>query len=182
MDSEVPAMNAPMKLLRLAVLILALAQGAFAAETFPGLKSILTPEEWERARLDRLSPDELGVIDAALIRHLLSKEAAHEAQIGALRQTAEKTTEERKRSMLERFGLPVFGEGDWRDLPPLKAKVVAWAGGNRFKLDNGQVWEGAVPIPYELTGKDIEIQARPMGQFALIVEGANTTIRVMRLK
>lgn len=182
MDSEVRAMNVSMKLLRLVVLILALAQGAFAAEKFPGLKSILTPEEWERARLDRLSPDEIGVIDAALIRHLAGKQAAHEEQIGAMRQTVDEMSEERKRGVLQRFGLPVFGDTNWRDLPPLKAKVVAWAGGNRFKLDNGQVWEGAGPIPYELVGKDIEIQARPMGQFALIVEGANTTLRVMRLR
>jgi len=182
MDSEVRAMSIPMKLLRISVLFLALATGAFAAEKFPGLKSILTPEEWARARLDRLSPDEIGVIDAALIRHLAGKQAAHEAQIGAMRQTVDEMSEERKRSLLQRFGLPVFGEADWREMPPLKAKVVEWAGGNRFKLDNGQVWEGAVPIPYELPGKEIEIQARPMGQFALIVEGANTTIRVMRLR
>lgn len=175
-------MNVSMKLLRLAVVILALAQGAIAAEKFPDLKSLLTPEEWARARLDRLTPDELGVIDAALIRHFSSTQVAHEAQIGEMRQSVDKLTEERKRGVLQRFGLPVFGDADWRELPPLKAKVVAWSGGNRFELDNGQVWEGSEPITYELPGKDIEIHARPMGQFALIVEGANTTIRVMRLR
>lgn len=182
MDSEVNAMNIPMRLLRIAVLILALAQGAFAVEKFPGLKSVLTPEEWQRAHLDRLSPDEIGVIDAALIRHLAGRQAEHEAQIGAMRQDVDKLTEEKKRGLLQRFGLPVFGDADWRDLPPLRAKVVAWAGGNRFKLDNGQVWEGSEPITHDLPGKDVEIHARPHGQFALIVEGANTTIRVMRLR
>ncbi|HUG11608.1 MAG TPA: hypothetical protein VMM36_11370 [Opitutaceae bacterium] len=171
-----------MKMLRLAVFILALAQCAFAAEKFPGLKSVLTPEEWQRARLDRLTPDELGVIDAALIRHFLSGQAATEAKIGAMRQTVNEMTEERKRGLLQRFGLPVFGDSDWRNLPPLNAKVVSWAGGNRFKLDNDQVWEGVDSIPYELVGKQIEIQARPMGQYALIVEGANTTLRVFRLR
>ena len=67
-------------------------------------------------------------------------------------------------------------------MPPLKAKVTKWEGGNRFHLDNGQVWEGFEPITYELVGKDIAIQARPHGQFALSVEGLNTTLRVMRLR
>lgn len=171
-----------MKPLRLAVLILALAQAASAAESFPGLKSVLTPEEWQRARLDRLTADELGVIDAALIRHYKGTQAVHEAQVVALRQSVAQVDEDRKRSLLQKFGLPVFGETDWRDMPPLQAKVVSWAGGNRFKLDNGQVWEGIDPIAYELVNKNIEIQARPMGAYALVVEGTNTTIRVMRIR
>jgi len=182
METKVRAMNVVMKPLRIALLFLALAPGAFAAETFPGLKSVLTPEEWARARLDRLSPDELGVIDAALIRHFKGSQAAHEAQIVEMRQSVTQLTEEKKRGIMQRFGLPVFGDSDWREMPPLKAKVAAWAGSNRFQLDNGQVWEGNEPIVYELVGKQVEIQARPMGQFALVVEGANTTIRVFRLR
>jgi hypothetical protein len=182
MARRVRAKNIPMKTLRIAVLLFAFAQAMAAAETFPGLKSVLTPDEWQRARLDRLTPDELGVIDAALIRHFLSTQAANEAKIGAMRQSVDEMTEERKRGLLQRFGLPVFGDDDWRNLPPLKAKVVAWAGGNRFKLENGQVWEGVDSIPYELVDKQIEIQARPMGQYALIVEGANTTLRVFRIR
>ncbi|MEI7799613.1 MAG: hypothetical protein WCI28_05430, partial [Opitutaceae bacterium] len=49
-------------------LCLFLAVACSAAEKFPGLQAVLTPAEWQRAGLDRLSPDELGVIDAALIR------------------------------------------------------------------------------------------------------------------
>jgi hypothetical protein len=175
-------MNTAMKPLRIALLILALVPGAFATEAFPGLKSVLTPEEWARARLDRLSPDELGVIDAALIRHFKGTQVAHEAKIVEMRQSVTELSEERKRGIMQRFGLPVFGDSDWRTMPPLKGKVVAWAGGNRFKLDNEQVWEGVDPIVYELVGKQVEIHARPMGQYALIVEGANTTIRVFRLR
>lgn len=175
-------MNIPMKPLCLAALLIALAPSAFGADPFPGLKAILSQEEWQRARLDRLSPDELGVIDAALIRYHSGRETAHRAEVGALRQEVQQVSEERKRGILERFGMPVFGENDWRDMPPLQAKVVAWAGGNKFRLDNGQVWEGVDPIPYELVNKNVEIQARPLGRYALVVEGANTTIRVIRLR
>src|SRR4051812_6967600 len=51
------------------IVALLIAPAVFAQSTFPGLKSVLTEAEWKRARLDRLTPDELGVIDAALIRH-----------------------------------------------------------------------------------------------------------------
>jgi dipeptidase E len=71
---------------------------------------------------------------------------------------------------------------DWRDIPPLEARVLDWTGANSFKLDNGQIWEGTERIPYELKGKAISITARPLGAFALTIEGKNTTIRVRRLK
>jgi hypothetical protein len=154
---------------------------ADAQASFPGLKSILSEAEWKRAGLDKLSPDQIGVIDAALIRHQAGATAGLRNELAEAR-TAAATTVKANPGVLERFGLPLFDDADWRTLPPLRAKVVKWEGGNRFKLDNNQVWEGYEPITYELVGKEIEIQARPHGQFALVVDGANTTLRVMRLR
>jgi hypothetical protein len=176
----------PMKFLLLAAALLLGASLAGAQTTFPGLKAILTDAEWKRAGLDRLTPDEIGVVDAALIRHQAGATAHLQTELATVRETAVTATAtatvERKQGFLQRFGLPTFDDADWRSLPPLKARVVKWESANRFKLDNGQVWEGFDPITYELVGKDIEIQARPHGQFALIVEGLNTTLRVMRLR
>ena len=158
----------------------------FAAESSPGLKQILTEAEWNRAGLNRLTPDEIGVIDAALIRQHVQQVKQQEATISEVRATAAATATETaapdKKSLLQRFGLPKFDDSDWRNTPPLQAKVVSWESANRFKLDNGQVWEGMEPITYELAGKNIEISARAHGQFALIVDGHNTTLRVMRLR
>jgi hypothetical protein len=157
---------------------------ASAQETFPGLKSVLTPAEWQRAGLDRLSPDELGVIDAALIRQQARATTQLKTELVAARQAAPApaATAEPKPGFFQRFGLPLYDDTDWRSMPPLKARVVKWESANRFRLDNGQVWEGFESITYELVGKDIEIQARPHGQFALVVDGVNTTLRVMRLR
>jgi hypothetical protein len=88
---------------------------------------------------------------------------------------------DRESSFLSRFGLPDFS-GDWRDQPGIKGRVLGWVGGNSFRLDNGQVWQGAEPIPFELVNRDVEIQPRPGGHFALQVEGKNTTVRVVRVK
>jgi hypothetical protein len=156
-----------------------------AQQTFPGLKSVLTVAEWQRAGLDRLSPDQLGVIDAALIRH----QSRTTAQVKAALVTAPPAAPaaavaavEQKSNQAQRFGMPGYEEDDWRTAPPLRAKVTKWEGGNRFRLDNGQIWEGFNPITYDLVGKDIEIQARPHGQYNLVVEGVNTTERIMRLR
>lgn len=171
---------------------LVLSGSAFAQESFPGLKAILSAEEWKRAGLERLTPDEIGVIDAALIRQQARATAHLQGEVTAARTLAATSaaaassvapapTKEPKRGWMARFGLPV-SDDDWRDVPPLKAKVVAWESANRFRLDNGQVWEGFDAIPYELVGQNIEIQARPANRYALAVEGRNTTIRVMRLR
>ena len=171
-----------MKTPLLAAVLLFTASLAAAQTTFPGLKAVLSAAEWKRAGLDRLTPDEIGVIDAALIRNQAGATAQLQTELTKARTAATATTPQLNPGMMQRFGLPLFDEGDWRTMPPLRAKFLKWEGGNRFKLDNGQVWEGAEPITYELAGKDLEIQARPHGQFALVVDGVNTTLRVMRLR
>jgi hypothetical protein len=167
-----------------ALLLCLLATVCSAQATFPGLKAILSEAEWKRAGLDRLTPDQIGVIDAALIRQQAGATARLQTELTQARTVAATATATPPANpgLMQRFGLPLFDDSDWRAMPPLKAKVTKWEGGNRFKLDNGQVWEGFEPITYELVGKEIEIQARPHGQFALVVDGVNTTLRVMRLR
>lgn len=178
-----------MKSLLLAFALIFSSSSGAAEAVFPGLKAILSAAEWKRAGLDRLSPDEIGVIDAALIRHESATTAQLQTELTTARETATAAqatgpaaASEQKRSLLQRFGLPVLDDTDWRSLPALKAKVVSWESANRFKLDNGQVWEGVEPITYDLIGKNVEIQARPNNRFSLVVEGNNTTLRVMRLR
>lgn len=167
----------------LLVLFLALMAGVASAQpAFPGLKAVLSEAEWKRAGLDRLTPDQLGVIDAALIRHQAALAAQHRTEVAQAAAAAPAARPAPSPGVMERFGLPLFDRADWRSLPPLRARVTQWQGGNRFILDNGQVWEGYEPITYDLIGKEIEIQARPHGQFALVVDGVNTTLRVMRLR
>lgn len=162
-----------------------LATLAVAAEpTFPGLQKVLTPAEWQRAGLDKLTPDQLGVIDAALIRHVaqvVTKVTTPPPLKPEPGVTAQENAIARSR-FWDRFG---FGKGDgtgWREQQPMQAKVTGWQGANRFSLDTGQVWEGLETIPYEILGQTITIEARPLGSFALKLNENSVAVRVRRVK
>jgi hypothetical protein len=165
-------------------LLLLLPLSLARADVFPGLKVIMTPEDYARAGLDKLTPDQIGVIDAALIRHFtatVNVAAERKAAAQVTVATTQAVAAERKQSGLARFGLPDFS-GDWRNEPILKARATGWVGGNSFSLDNGQVWEGLETISFELVGRNVEIQPRPANTFALTIDGKNTTVRVRRIK
>jgi len=135
----------------------------------------------------------LSIVDSALTRHYAhtvdqaSKDATARAVAAAQARAAQVAADNSKNagssggSWYDHFGLPDL-HNDWRDEPVLKAQVVGWVSSNRFILDNRQVWEGMDYIPYELKGKAVEIQPRPMGEYDLIVEGKNTRIRVQRIQ
>ena len=170
-----------MKRFLLALALLAPAAAASAQNSFPGIESIMSLDEFHKAGLDGLNPAQLAVLNEAIQRHLdgaVKTEVAKQAD--DIRKTA---AEEERRSLLARFGLPVISfEQEWKTDPALEATVTNWVGGHSFKLDNGQVWEGVEPITYELKGKSIRIVPRPNGQFALEIDGKNTTIRIRRVK
>lgn len=178
-----------MNLRRLLGLALLFTASALAAEgIFPGLRSVLTDAEWKRAGLDRLSPDQIGVIDAAVISHYLRAVTG----VGALPTSAELAASQRPDPTIagssapsgfwDRFGLTKLTDTDWRTQPPLTARCTAWQGSNRFVLDNGQVWEGIEMIPFEVAGKPIIIEARPLGNFALKLEEKGIAVMVRRVK
>ncbi|MCC6416156.1 MAG: hypothetical protein IT582_09630 [Opitutaceae bacterium] len=155
---------------------------AASAETkFSGIESIMTLEEFHNAGLDQLTPAQIAVINQAITKHLAGAVQTEVAkQSDDIRRAA---AEEERRSILARFGLPVLDlNQEWKSDPALAATVTGWVGGNSFKLDNGQVWEGTEPITYELKGKAIRVLPRPGGQFSLEIEGKNTTIRIRRVK
>ena len=89
---------------------------------------------------------------------------------------------ERRSGFWEKYTLPKLYNDDWKSIPPMVAKVTAWQGGNGFVLDNGQVWEGVEPIPFELPGREVTIEARPGDSFALKVGEKSTAVRVRRVR
>jgi hypothetical protein len=44
------------------------------------------------------------------------------------------------------------------------------------------VWEGVEQIPFELPGKSVTIEARPLGAFALKLNEDSVAVRVRRVR
>jgi hypothetical protein len=155
---------------------------AVCAETsFPGVENIMSLEEFHKTGLDQLTHEQITALNNAITKHYVG---AVETQVTQKTDSMRKTiAEEERRTILQRFGLPdISFSQEWKEEPGLDATVTNWVGGNSFKLDNGQVWEGMEPIPYELVNRKITIAPRPNGQFALEIEGKNTTVRIRRVK
>jgi hypothetical protein len=173
-----------MFLARLFVLALLLAAPAAAQGTYPGLRQILSEAEWKRAGLDRLTPDQLGVIDAALIRFQLAEARGATPTPESLEPppgaSPAEATIHRARAW-DRFGLDRL-RGDWRGHPPMKAKVTSWQGANKFALDLGQVWEGLESIPWDILGQEILIEPRPLNGYALKIGPDSMAVRVRRVR
>ncbi len=180
----------PMKLLGLLLPCLLATSAAVAQSAFPGLQNILTTAEWQRAGLDRLSPDQIGVIDAALIRHTLrtvtnTPAASPSAPAAAPAVPADATPAQAaaaKSRFWDKFGFGKSDGPDWRTQPPMVAKVTGMRGANGFVLDNGQTWEGQEAIPFEILGQSVTIESRPLGAFALKLNGDSLPVRVQRVR
>jgi hypothetical protein len=175
-----------MKPLLLLILLTLSVVPTLASDVFPGLQKILTEAEWKRAGLDKLTPDQIGVIDAALIRHTLraspvAATATPAAPAMAVPETPAQSAATKSR-IWEKFGLGKSDGPDWRTQPPMVAKVTGMRGANGFVLDNGQIWEGQEQIPFEILGQSVTIEARPMGAFALKLNGDSVPVRVHRLR
>ena len=177
-----------MNSLRLLPFCLLLTTAALADGVFPGLRALMTDAEWKRAGLDRLTPDQIGVIDAALIRHEIQETKRVATQLPSPAATAPAPgatpaeTVVNKSRFWDRFGLGKSSTPDWRAVPPMIVKVTGWQGANRFVLETGQVWEGLDLIPYELLGREAIIEARPMDAFALKLDDNSAVVRVRRIK
>ena len=169
-------------------LVLGLLAARAGEPDFPGLKSIMSEADWQRARLDRLEADEVRLINEAFARYLatgatLRAKAAAESEAAAVAAApAAVPAAGPKRSLWARFGLVGAAEQERRERPIMQAKVTAWKGANGFVLDNGQVWEGIDPIREELVGRTIGIKEGRLGSFLLLLDDVDTKVRVHRVK
>jgi hypothetical protein len=162
--------------IHLGLVALALPFSVSAADSFPGVQAVLSPDEFARAGLAQLRSDQIAVIDAAIARHYHESVKAEAVKIAAALPPPKSASGHWYDVIKPNFS------SDWKTAPALKAKVVAWRGGNRFELDNGQLWEGLQPIPYDLPGAAIEIQPRPLGALVLIFDGHDTAVQLRRVR
>jgi hypothetical protein len=139
----------------------------FAAEAddkpFPGIKKLMSSEEYSASGLERLSAEELEALNAWLVRY-----TGGEAAI--LRVENEEVLEARK---------------DFELRSRISGTFKGWSGETVFRLENGQVWRQRLSGRYTYTGPpnpEVLISRNFMGFFkmTMVETGKSVGVSVVR--
>lgn len=125
---------------------------------FPGIERLMSREEFTRAGLDKLTPEQVRALDAWLVRY-----TAGEAYVV-------QTTSEEVRAAAPEFRLEA------RIVPPFSG----WSGQTLFRLDNGQVWQQRIKGRYMFDGEDtrVVITRNFLGYYVLTLVSTDRSIGV----
>lgn len=171
-----------LRLLIAAFVLVCLAPAAFAQQT---LQQRMTAEEFRAAGLDKLSADELASLDRWLQRQVQEDTSV------AVEQAVEQAREEgREQARQEAAAAPAAT----RPAPvaaaegPVQSRIAGefngFGRGQRYTLDNGQVWEQTDASRLEgvrLSNPAVTITSGVFGTWYLRVEGYNTRAKVRRV-
>jgi hypothetical protein len=148
----------------------------------PSLREVLTPAEFERAGLGKLTPDELEFLGQRLLgapapepRTPPAPPAASEAHGGAAGFGREEAL---RRDFEEKQAIP-------REIHSrLPGPFAGWAGQTRFHLENGQVWQQVEPGLFSvvLDSPAVTIRRGRLGAFYLGVDGYGSRVKVRRVQ
>lgn len=152
----------PRPLLAAAILALALPAAAQDDGQFPGVKGLMSAQEFEDAGLHQLSDAERRALDAWLLRY-----TAWEAP--EMRRTVEEVKEIEKAFVITSTVKPPF---------------KGWSAKTYFYLDNGQVWQQRTGGRYYYSGDDttVHITKNSLGFYELEVAATGKTVGVKRIK
>lgn len=128
------------------------------AGDFPGIRKLMTAEEFERAGLARLTPEELAALDSWLLRYT----ASDAELVGG--------TSKEVRAVRAAYRV--------------EANVVApfrgWSGQTLFRLENGQLWRQRIQGRFSYSGDDtrVVIERNRLGFFVMRHVASGRTIGV----
>ncbi len=131
-------------------------------DDFPGVRTLMTPEQFNAAGLDKLSDEELEALDDWLIRYTVG-----EAE--TVRQTSTEVKEV---------------EEEFEITASIKQPFKGWKGDTVFYLDNGQIWKQRVDGRYQYSGEDtrVVIYKGFFGNYNMKLVAAGKAIGVKRIK
>ncbi|MFV0278572.1 MAG: hypothetical protein ACK5HY_15510 [Parahaliea sp.] len=129
---------------------------------FPGVEKLMSPEQYQAAGLDKLSPKEREALNRWLLGY-----TAGEAQ--ALRSTSEAVRQ---------------AEQDIRIEAQISGDFDGWEGKTLFRLDNGQVWRQRLDGRFVYRGDDrrVRIEKNFLGYFRMVHVASGRAIGVTRIK
>ena len=154
------------RMITTALLLTSLFAGQCFAQQFSTLEERMTAAEFKAAGLDKLTPEELAALNDWLAGKVAAATAAAPAQDtrGFNQQTGE----------------------DGAIVSSIRGEFKGWKGaGQRFTLDNGQVWEitdSTSRLVVDLVNPVVFVEPGMLGAWFLKVEGYNSRARVKRIK
>ena len=150
--------------LLISLFAMALACGSAIADnkSFPGVETLMSPEEYKAAGLEKLTPTEREALNRWLIRYTVG-----EAPV--LRGTNEEVK---------------VADDAFEVTACVKPPFKGWSGDTVFYLDNGQVWRQRIAGRYQYSGDDcrVVISKNFMGLHNMKLINANRTIGVTRVR
>jgi hypothetical protein len=158
----------------LALAVALLVAGPLAAQQFSSLEERMSAADFQRAGLDKLSPEELAALNAWLQRDAATRVPPPSVAPGT-----------------DRAGFPVGGlldgsSGPDRIVSSITGTFRGWEGGDdEFTLDNGQVWrtiESSSRFRQTVQNPRIIIERGLFDAWFLRVDGFNERVRVRRVK
>lgn len=166
----------PMRRLFLATALAAmlpLAAPLAGAQSFSTLEERMTATEFREAGLEKLTPEELAILNAWL-----------KSRATASPNNTTTPANDRRGFASEGF----FGSGDGAD--QITSMIIGpfrgWEGVNTMiTLANGQVWrvtDSSTRLRVNLTDPRVTLTRNALGGWSLRVEGYNTRARVIRVK
>lgn len=125
---------------------------------FPGIRKLMTTDEFASAGLDQLTPEQIRALDDWLIRY-----TAGEAKV--VQSTSQEVREAAPELRIEARIVPPF---------------TGWTGQTVFRLDNGQVWRQRMKGRYLYDGDDtrVVISKNFLGYYMLTLVATERSIGV----
>jgi len=135
---------------------------ALAEEDFPGIRKLMSAEEYRAAGLGKLSEAERKALDRWLLRY-----TAGEAE--TLRNTSEEVREMKQEARIE---------------ARVRAPFEGWSGETVFRLDNGQVWRQRIDNRFFYRGeeRDVVIDKNFLGFWRLTHVASGRSVGVTRIR
>ncbi|QFU74244.1 hypothetical protein EY643_00485 [Halioglobus maricola] len=129
---------------------------------FPGVKGLMSAQEYEDAGLQKLNPEERKALDAWLLRY-----TAWDAP--EILKTVEEVKEVEKQLSIESSIKPPF---------------KGWSTKTYFYLENGQVWQQRTAGRYYYTGEDtsVRITKNSLGFYEMELLAPGKSVDVKRVK
>lgn len=161
----------------------------------PSVRDVLTPEEFERAGLNKLTATELQFLGERLLG--APAQAPRTALGGTNTTTPSEAASAREDAPPTVSGESGFGREKQVQADMEKAQAwprevrsrisgrfVGWSGRTVFHLDNGQVWQQVDPATFSvsLESPNVTVRKGRFGAFYLGVDGYGSQVKVKRIR